>query len=464
MILAVVLVILTLGSVLFHFLSPWYLTPLASNWVAIDDTLDITFIVCGTVFLVVNLFMAYCVWKFRYDKNRRAEYEPENKKLEWWLTGITTVGVVAMLAPGLFVWAEFVTVPDDAVELEAVGQQWHWSYRLPGADGKFGAIESRYVSDDNPFGMEREDPAGQDDILIFSSEVHVLLDQPIKFLLRSKDVLHDFAVAQFRVKMDLVPGLVSYLWFTPTVVGEYEVLCEELCGVGHHTMRGWVVVDEQAEYDAWLAQQPTYADVLAKVPGDAVAGKSTYALCGTCHGVNGEGNPQLNAPKIAGQGAWYLRRQLEYYKAGTRGAHEDDIFGRQMAPMAMTLGSEAAMENVIAYIETLPDEPSKHTVTGDLSHGEKLYTTCAVCHGKEGSGIQQVNAPRAAGMSDWYLVTQLKNFRAGIRGAHRQDKYGIQMRLMAEMLDDDEIDAVVAYMNTLEGSTGTDSSSNSGGK
>ena len=88
-------------------------------------------------------------------------------------------------------------------------------------------------------------------------------------MLRSKDVLHDFAVAQFRVKMDLVPGMETFLWFTPTRLGSFEVLCEELCGIAHHTMRGAVVVDEQADFDAWLAQQPTYAEHERRPAGNA---------------------------------------------------------------------------------------------------------------------------------------------------------------------------------------------------
>ena len=92
MLLVVALVLLVVGSVAFHFLSPWYLTPLASNWSTIDFTLDVTFVVCGFVFVVINLFMAYAVYRFRYDKNRRAEYQPENKKLEVWLTSSATVG------------------------------------------------------------------------------------------------------------------------------------------------------------------------------------------------------------------------------------------------------------------------------------------------------------------------------------------------------------------------------------
>ena len=123
MVVAIVLILLIVGSVLFHFLSPWYFTPIASNWGAIDDTINITFWVTGFVFVAINLFMAWAVIRYRYRKDRRAAYEPENKKLEAWLVALTTVGVVAMLAPGLFVWAKFVHVPAEASVVEAVGQQ-----------------------------------------------------------------------------------------------------------------------------------------------------------------------------------------------------------------------------------------------------------------------------------------------------------------------------------------------------
>jgi cytochrome c oxidase subunit II len=98
--------------------------------------------VTGFVFVAVNLFMAYAIIRYRHRKDRRATYDPENKKLEGWLTVFTTVGVAAMLAPGLFVWAKFVDVPEEALEIEAVGQQWHWSYRFPGEDGIFGKTDS----------------------------------------------------------------------------------------------------------------------------------------------------------------------------------------------------------------------------------------------------------------------------------------------------------------------------------
>ena len=157
----------------------------------------------------------------------------------------------------------------------------------------------------------------------------------------------------------------------------------------------------------------------------------------------------LNAPKLSGQEPRYLKRQLRNYKSGLRGAHEDDIYGRQMAPMAATLVNDAIIDNVIAYIGTLPDAPAEATVTGDVAHGAKLYVLCANCHGKDGKGIL-MNAPRQAGMSDWYLLSQLKNFKAGLRGHEPHDLDGKQMRMMAQTLQDDQaMQDVVAYINTL---------------
>ena len=116
MALAIALVLLVIGTVAFHFLSPWWFTPIASNWQTMDDTVNLTFVVTGIVFVAVNLFMAYAVYRYRHRKDReqRAEYRPEDRKLEWILTLVTTVGVVAMLAPGLKVL--FVSgYPDDVL-------------------------------------------------------------------------------------------------------------------------------------------------------------------------------------------------------------------------------------------------------------------------------------------------------------------------------------------------------------
>ena len=260
---ALVLVLVAVGSVVFHLLSPWWWTPIASNWHYIDGTIIITFWITGIAFTAIVLFTAYCVWRFRHRDGSVAAYRPENKRLETALTIGTAVGVAAMLAPGLVVWAQYVNVPPDAAEVEVMGQQWQWAYRLPGKDGKLGIADTQAVTADNPFGIHADDPAGKDDVLIQGGELHLPIGKPVKILLRAVDVLHDFYVPQFRAKMDMIPGSVTYYWFTPTRTGTFEVLCAELCGVGHPYMRGTVIVDTQADYDTWLAQQATFAQASA---------------------------------------------------------------------------------------------------------------------------------------------------------------------------------------------------------
>ena len=257
-----ILVFTAVGSVIFHIWSPWWWTPIASNWGSLDQAVDITFWITGAVYVVVILFMAYCVYKFRYRKDRRADYEPENEKLEWWLTGLTTVGVVALLTPGLLAWDDFVNVPEDAAEIEVLGKQWEWNYRLPGNDGKLGKTSIALVTDENFFGIDPNDPNGQDDILIEGDDLHMAMGKPVKVLLRTVDTLHNFYVPQFRAKMDLVPGSVTYFWLTPSRTGTFDVLCAELCGVGHHIMRGTVVIEEKSAYNSWLSEQSTFAQIL----------------------------------------------------------------------------------------------------------------------------------------------------------------------------------------------------------
>jgi cytochrome c oxidase subunit 2 len=258
------LIIVVAGSILFHVLSPWWWTPIASNWGYIDATLVITFWITGFVFSAVVLFMAYCVWRFRHQPGRVAVFDPESRRLEIGLTIATALGVAAMLAPGLVVWKQFVTVPDDATDVEVFAQQWSWSFRLPGEDGRLGTSNAQLVGPDNPLGVNPDDPFGQDDIIVESADLHLPVGKPVKMVLRSIDVLHDFYVPEFRAKMDMVPGMVTYFWFTPTRIGEFEVLCAELCGVGHGYMRGYVLIDSETDYQDWLQEQQTFAELFAE--------------------------------------------------------------------------------------------------------------------------------------------------------------------------------------------------------
>ena len=189
----------------------------------------------------------------------------------------------------------------------------------------------------------------------------------------------------------------------------------------------------------------------AQAAGDVEKGKELYNICTACHGPNAEGKPALNAPANAGQDPWYLTRQMKNFRAGIRGAHPDDTFGAQMRPMAMMLADEQDIADVVAYLAsmTMPEPPA--TVEGDVEAGKKAYEVCVPCHGEFGEGAQSLDAPRLSNQHDWYIVRQLENFKAGIRGGHQNDIYGAQMRIMAQMLEsDDRVRAVSAYIASLE--------------
>ena len=258
---AIMVLLVVAGSLVFHFLSPWRATPVASNWGSIDDTVALTFGVTTVGFVAVGLFLVFCLYRFRHQPGRRADYEPENTKLEIILTVITTLAVVVLLAPGLVVWNKFITPPENATQIEAVGSQWNWNFRLPGADHQLGTSDVRMIDATNSLGVNPSDPRGSDDIIIADGELHLPVNKPVKVLLRSIDVLHDFYIPQVRAKMDLVPGLVSYLWFTPTIIGEYEILCAAYCGNGHPQMRGKLIVDSDTDYEAWLQKQPSFSKI-----------------------------------------------------------------------------------------------------------------------------------------------------------------------------------------------------------
>lgn len=182
----------------------------------------------------------------------------------------------------------------------------------------------------------------------------------------------------------------------------------------------------------------------------SAAEKSDLSYCTVCHGAHGNGNLAIRAPKISGMEPWYLRRQLEAFRAGMRGTHPDDSAGSEMQPIGVRLRDEAAIEAAIAYVASFTPKTPATTVTGDAGRGRSLYETCESCHGAKGEGNQTLGAPALAARTDWYLVTQLQNYKAGLRGNDPRDTNGAQMRAIAATLPDSRaIDDVVAYINTL---------------
>jgi len=180
-------------------------------------------------------------------------------------------------------------------------------------------------------------------------------------------------------------------------------------------------------------------------------GRELFQLCAQCHGPAGLGNPETLAPAIAGQREWYVKNQLDKFRSGVRGMHFDDIGGMRMRPMALTLHNEAEVQAIAAYVANLPPEKPPETLTGgDPARGQAHFALCMTCHGPNGGGNEQLNTPALNHASDWYLLTQLHNFRAGVRGADPRDTGGAMMRPMAATLPDDQamLD-VIAYIMTL---------------
>ena len=181
-------------------------------------------------------------------------------------------------------------------------------------------------------------------------------------------------------------------------------------------------------------------------------GKKAYAICVTCHGENGQGNPSLNAPRLVGLDKWYLIHQLKNYKDGIRGTHPKDIYGAQMRPMSFTLfANKRTIRNVAAYITTLKSSPPVASINADAVAGKSQYSLCATCHGANGEGKPELNAPKLSGQYDWYIARQLNNFKSGLRGSHIKDIFGRQMISMAMSLQDEEaINNIAAYIATFK--------------
>ena len=184
---------------------------------------------------------------------------------------------------------------------------------------------------------------------------------------------------------------------------------------------------------------------------DTAAGKAKYGICVACHGADGAGNAALNAPAIAGQEAWYVESQIKLFKGGQRGTHAKDLYGKQMRPMAMVLTTDAAVVDVSAYVASLPPAAITHKGGGDAAKGKTLFATCAACHGANGKGNPALKGPDLTLQQDWYVVRQLANFKAGIRGSDPKDTQGMQMRPMSMMLANEQaMKDVAAYIVTLK--------------
>jgi len=175
-----------------------------------------------------------------------------------------------------------------------------------------------------------------------------------------------------------------------------------------------------------------------------------YVYCTVCHGVQLMGNPIIRAPRLSGMDSWYVENQLRAFQKGWRGKHESDLTGMEMRTMAVALTDEQ-IRAVSGFVAATRSDLPTTTIDGNIEKGRAYYSTCAACHGVRGEGNIALGSPALTGINDWYLVTQIRNFRDGTRGSHAGDTFGMQMRASARLLPDDEaIQDVVTYISTLQ--------------
>jgi cytochrome c oxidase subunit 2 len=180
------------------------------------------------------------------------------------------------------------------------------------------------------------------------------------------------------------------------------------------------------------------------------AGRRAYEVCAGCHGFVAEGNALVHAPLLAGLETWYLARQMQYFADGIRGAASGSVHGQRMATMARSVKNDRELDDLLAYIATLPARRPIATVAGDTDRGQQQYATCAACHGLQGQGNEALSAPALAGLDDWYLAEQLRLYADGLRGTHPADAYGQQMRALSATFADEQTRVdIAAYISTL---------------
>ncbi len=186
------------------------------------------------------------------------------------------------------------------------------------------------------------------------------------------------------------------------------------------------------------------------VPTSGISrGEALFGTCVPCHGPDGGGIATLESPAIAGMEQWYVEGQLRNFQDNVRGDQPEDLAGLRMRPMARTLELEGDVEAVAEYIASLDAIAPVATGQGDATAGEAAYAVCSACHGVNGEGNSAMSAPALAGLDDWYIVAQLQKFKSGLRGTKPEDVPGATMRPMAKRLEDEAMEDIAAFIQTL---------------
>lgn len=247
----------------------------AEHGYQIDHIIEFSHWFMGALFVGWSAFFIYVLLRFRRSKHPVADHEGVKSGISTHLEfAVVLIEAVLLIGFAIPLWAKRVnSFPEDkdAIIVHAIGQQFNWNFHMPGPDGIFGRRDIGLVTPSNGLGLDASDPAAKDD-LTFLGELHVPKDRPVIIELSSKDVIHNFALPHMRIAQDAIPGQVIPMWFKPIKTGTFEVVCGQLCGFGHYSMKGSVVVDEPAEYQTWL-KEVTELSKTAPAPTDRPPGE-----------------------------------------------------------------------------------------------------------------------------------------------------------------------------------------------
>jgi cytochrome c oxidase subunit 2 len=235
------------------------LPPQAATHAAdIDQMISLTHWLMAVLFVGWGGFFIYVLARFRKKANPVADYEGAHGKLSKGLEVLIVVAEMVLLVfyaiPAWAMRVRDLPPENEATVIRVIGEQFAWNVHYPGPDGKFGRTDVRLIAAENPIGLDRSDPDAKDDITTIN-QLNLPVDRPVLIRLSSKDVIHSFGLFEMRVKQDAVPGLDIPVWFIPNKVGDTEIACSQLCGLGHYRMRGFVSVKTDAAYKAWMAEE-----------------------------------------------------------------------------------------------------------------------------------------------------------------------------------------------------------------
>ncbi len=223
---------------------------------SVDHMIGLVHWLMLVLFVGWGAFFVYVLFRFRKGANPKASHEgAKGKFAKGTELGVVVAEMVLLFWYAIPGWATRVGAfpsETEAVVVRVVAQQYQWNVHYPGPDGKFGRTEIKLISAENNLGLDRSDPNAKDDIVTIN-QLTLPVDRPVLVRLTSVDAIHSFGLPEMRVKQDAVPGFEMPVWFIPNRIGDYEIACSQLCGLGHFRMRGFVNIKNAGDYQRFLA-------------------------------------------------------------------------------------------------------------------------------------------------------------------------------------------------------------------